>query len=385
MAEAKYPCLFTTELLADRLADIPRPAGFDFLRISLAYAIVAWHTIIICYGAQYENHLWFGPLRSFLYYLVPTFFALSGFLVAGSMDRNDPLTFAWFRFIRIFPALSFEVFLSAILLGLVFSTLSFRDYVSDPGFWRYFSNILGAITYHLPGVFGDHPDQTVNRQLWTVPIELEVYVGLVLFWMLRLFEIPRTLLYALVIAGLAYALYSAIFGHFLPFYNKPGNGLVMCTFFAGVLFYRLRDRIVLSFPNFLLAVFSSYGLLWFEGTKYLAVIPLVYATVWLGTRDFTLGLIGRLADYSYGVYLFGYPLQQTAFDISTLARHPLGNFLIAAPAATVLAAFSWHVIEHPLLRRRKQLYAAVGQAIGFVEGLTVPRRKVERPEAAPAG
>jgi peptidoglycan/LPS O-acetylase OafA/YrhL len=55
--------------------------GFDFLRIFLATGITAWHT------AQLSGHLETARASAFWfseYMLVPMFFALSGFLVAGS-------------------------------------------------------------------------------------------------------------------------------------------------------------------------------------------------------------------------------------------------------------------------------------------------------------
>ena len=64
--------------------------------------------------------------------IVPMFFALSGFLVAGSFERSKTLiTFLGLRVFRIVPALSVEVFLSAIILGSFFTTNDLRNYLSD--------------------------------------------------------------------------------------------------------------------------------------------------------------------------------------------------------------------------------------------------------------
>jgi peptidoglycan/LPS O-acetylase OafA/YrhL len=52
------------------------------------------------------------------------FFALSGFLVAGSPERSKTLlTFLGLRAIRIYPALGVEVVLSALLIGTAVTTL----------------------------------------------------------------------------------------------------------------------------------------------------------------------------------------------------------------------------------------------------------------------
>jgi peptidoglycan/LPS O-acetylase OafA/YrhL len=75
-----------------------RPAGFDFLRIFLSVSVILWHS---------------GPLKPVVWFVVPGFFALSGFLV-GSPDRNN-LT-SYYPPSGIFPALLAEVIISALVI-----------------------------------------------------------------------------------------------------------------------------------------------------------------------------------------------------------------------------------------------------------------------------
>ena len=104
--------------------------------------------------------------------LLPAFFAVSGFLVMGSAVRTGSLsTFLSFRALRILPALSTEVAIGAILIGGIWTTLPAREYFLDPGFWRYFRNIVGNIIFYLPGVFKSNPTEIVNGSLWTIPPE----------------------------------------------------------------------------------------------------------------------------------------------------------------------------------------------------------------------
>src|SRR5271168_2704028 len=116
-------------------------------------------------------------MRTIFLPIVPAFFALSGFLVTGSALRvRATSTFLMFRVLRILPALLVEVTLSALVLGPIFTTLPLRHYFSDPQFFRYFGNIVGWITFYLPGVFHDNIYPTVNGNLWTLPAELDCYL-----------------------------------------------------------------------------------------------------------------------------------------------------------------------------------------------------------------
>ena len=66
-------------------------------------------------------------------------------------------------------------------------------------------------------------------------------------------------------------------------------------------------------------------------------------------------------DYSYGVYLYHFPIlqaMQLLFDFSVWY-----SLLVAATIpVSLMAMFSWHTIEKPLLRFRKK-FSLVGQRI----------------------
>src|ERR1700712_2196271 len=100
-----------------------RPAGFDYIRLGLSVAVILFHSFTVSYGVSGEGVLWNWPLGPLSFSIVPAFFALSGFLVAGSLQRNDLASFLTLRAIRIFPALFVEVVLSALILGPLFTTL----------------------------------------------------------------------------------------------------------------------------------------------------------------------------------------------------------------------------------------------------------------------
>ncbi len=155
-----------------------RPAGFDYLRISLAAMVILMHAPLVSYGRESAASMARGLpfLHPIYYFVLPSFFALSGFLVAGSLLRNDLVSFAALRVIRIFPALMAEVIICALTIGPLFTIFALRQYFTDSRFFAYFFNMLGYIHFRLPGVFTTLPyPDIVNEQLWTVPIELECY------------------------------------------------------------------------------------------------------------------------------------------------------------------------------------------------------------------
>jgi peptidoglycan/LPS O-acetylase OafA/YrhL len=347
--------------LAERLnATNGRPSGFDYLRLGLAVSVVIVHSVRTTYGV--DSELWTTAFRPFVRAIIPMFFALSGFLVAGSLERSKTtLTFIGLRLIRIYPALAVEVALSAFLIGMAVTAFPVTTYFQDPLFLKYLLNVIGDIHYNLPGVFENNPiPKTVNAQLWTVPVELLCYMALTVLVLLG--GVQRKILIPLAALGLALAhLVLRLYTDHWQFPNPGGvfgNTLLVVCFLAGVSLYLFRDKIVWSTRMFAGALIASIPLLWFVPFgDYPGVLTIAYVTVYLGlTNARRLSLI-KGADYSYGMYLYGYVIQQL-FVYLAAPRFWWVNVLVCVPASALFAAFSWHFIEKPAQNLRKPLAAA---------------------------
>jgi peptidoglycan/LPS O-acetylase OafA/YrhL len=342
-----------------------RPAGFDYLRLGLSIGIVAYHSFVVCYGWNGKPGLGFAPAAPLCGFLVPAFFALSGFLVAGSLQRNDLPSFLTLRALRIFPALCVEVILSAVVLGALFTTLPLHEYFMSPMFRAYFLNILGDIHFYLPGVFENLPDPNwVNLQLWTIPFELRCYIGLSLLALLRMHK--RPMLYMAFVMAIWIAPFAQAFVTH-PFHlghgQSPGR-LAVLSFLFGVGLYNLRDRIPFSWTGFTVAAVLCYVLLYSPATSGLASLPIAYVTVFLGLCNPPRSFFVLGADYSYGIYLYGFPIQQSIVFLLPDARIWYVNLVLSLIVVSCFAAFSWHFIENPVLGRKKE-------AVRFVQGFAL--------------
>jgi peptidoglycan/LPS O-acetylase OafA/YrhL len=98
---------------------------------------------------------------------------------------------------------------------------------------------------------------------------------------------------------------------------------------------------------------------------------LAYLTAYIGVTDLPELPLFHRGDYSYGVYLYGYPLQQTI--VTAWPHH--GNvfllILVSVPVITGFAAFSWHLIERPILQLRRRFSFVADmrmQAVGEKSG-----------------
>jgi peptidoglycan/LPS O-acetylase OafA/YrhL len=312
----------------------------------------------VCYGPAAERVFWEGWLRPIPYFIIPSFFALSGFLVAGSLARNRIHEFLALRVLRIAPALTVEVFISAFIIGVATTTLPLSGYFSDPLFARYFFNIIGHIQYRLPGVFDGMPAGSfVNLQLWTVPYELRCYVLIVVVGLAGILKFPKILMTLLfctpfLATAVDYRSFSAVDA-------GPNGTTLVLAFFLGVTLYYLRDNISFSRGLLAIALISAWACSTFVETKYIAVLPIAYATVVIGLLNPRRGLLVAGADYSYGMYLYGFPVQQTVSYFLPHQRFWYINLVLSLVGSGLLAFLSWTMVEARVLGRKREFLALV--------------------------
>jgi peptidoglycan/LPS O-acetylase OafA/YrhL len=348
----------------------PATTGFDYLRIGLATAVLAWHSIILSTGSTpLDRALWSGPFRFLPASILPMFFALSGFLVSASLERTRLHHFLTLRVLRIVPALAVVVVLSALILGPAFTTLPLGRYFTSPEFGGFFLNIVAVVHVTLPGVFEHNPDpRLIALQLWTIPFEFQCYFALAILSLLNLLRDRRALAQIIVLSALSATVCALLIAPVNPFSHVPGPALVLC-FLAAVSLYLYRDAIPCSPPLAVGSAIASAVLLEIPNASYLAAFPIAYLTVWLGLKNPPRVPFG---DLSYGVYLLHFPIEQTIMRFFPSAGSWWRLTLMALPPTFVCAWLSWNLVEQPILSRKTSILAALDRALDAVTAATRP-------------
>lgn len=361
-------------LFSERLeAADRRPSGFDYLRLILASAVIVSHSTNVVSGIEVAKALFFSFWRIPLIVILPAFFALSGFLVAGSLSRCPSLLgFVGLRVLRLVPALAVEVFLSALLIGPLLTAFTMHDYFSSPAFAAYFLNIVGIIHFTLPGVFLTNPwPEIVNTQLWTIPFELEAYMVLTLLALAGIARKRAWFLAAAVLMQTGAALYR--FTHPEPLPLLVGGRLLVLCFIFGVTAYFYRDRIrsnagIAIASGILLAV-----LFYIPGGEYFIGAPITYLTIYIGLFNPKRIRFFLSGDYSYGMYLYGFPIQQCLVAlIPSLSVG--GNAVLALAIAFIIAHFSWHLVEKRAMALKKPLHGLERAGLSQISQTPLGRR-----------
>ncbi|HQT72639.1 MAG TPA: acyltransferase [Acidiphilium sp.] len=336
-----------------------RSSGFDDLRLALAVSVVVLHVAAVSHGMRAETAVFLSPLRPLVRFILPAFFALSGFLVAGSLARCHTVgLFLGLRALRVMPALTFKVLLAAFVLGPLATRDTLGQYFHNPGLYTYLLNIVGSVHFGLPGVFIDNPlPAVVNGQLWTIPFEVASYVVVAGLAVLGLGHRRSLAPVAAVGITLAY-LVTTLARHggvLVPVPGMPNGALLIACSLWGASLYQYRDTVPHSLSLCLAAAVVAAACLGFVPYgDFLAPLPAAYVTVYLGLRNPQRRWLGG-ADYSYGIYLSSFMIQQACWQFLPAARSWEGNLLIALPLSVGAAAISWHFIEKPALDLRHAL------------------------------
>ena len=346
--------------------------GFDSLRLLLAVGVVAWHSIGIVRHGLYGDGL---PFFWFVGYGILTmFFALSGFLIAGSAGRLKLGDFLLNRGLRIFPALAVEILLSAFILGACLTTLPLGQYFGNAQTWHYLTNIVALINYQLPGVFTHNQTDVVNGSLWTVPLEFLCYGVMSVIIVIGLLKRPMMILALagfVIVVGLA-----AQFGLHMKANAATGSWVakafsrvfvdhqsrLLLSFLLGIVVFCLRDRIPysrgLAFVATLICVavaaLGPADVLGYPLINAIAAPALTYLMAFIGVSSVPTPALFKRGDYSYGIYLYGFPLQQVVVGAFASVESSVLQFFMALPVIALFSAFSWHVIEKPILKLRKR-------------------------------
>jgi peptidoglycan/LPS O-acetylase OafA/YrhL len=374
--------------------------GFDFLRIGLAISIVLTHAALQTGRNGYrDTPFWFIEFG-----LVPMFFALSGFLVAGSAQRLSLSNFLINRGLRILPALAVDIVFCALIVGPLMTTVDWASYFTNKDFFKYFLNITGWIHYSLPGVFKDHFNTRVNGALWTVPYEMFCYIimsGLIITKWVKNWLMVAVITLGILFAGLVtthFLQHTGFFGHAMNFVFVSRGGQLLVTFLLGILYYQLKHVIPYSWALFWACVAICIGGALILDKQAIDSVPnrfvllpaLVYITVFLGLTKIPVPKIVHTGDYSYGIYLYHDPLLQIWISLlpagiiaGGLGYPVLAIFGIAAVA--LFAAFSWHVIEKPILSLRKKFsFVARVRGVAGANDVSVAPKLPDDPGTAEA-
>lgn len=332
-----------------------RDNNLNLIRFIAASAVLVSHAWPIALGPdaiQPLSGVTGHALGSIAVYI---FFAISGFLIAASFERRSSLrAFLLARTLRLFPGLLVSLLLVALIMGPVVTELPLSQYLSHPDVMAFLvrNTTLVFPQYTLPGVFQGNPYPMVEGSIWTLIHEVLCYCLVFFIGVLGLLRRQRAMVGVLLLYATIWVLPELVEVKVHP--RLMAARQLSLPFMIGVAFWVWRDRLVLSMPLAIALVLAASILRSGVLAYPVFVLAVSYVTFWIayvprgGLRHYN-----RIGDYSYGLYIYAFPIQGLAVWLVG-PQEPLTNIAISFPVSLVLAILSWHFIEEPALRVTKR-------------------------------
>lgn len=319
--------------------------NIGLLRLLFALLVIVGHAPELIDGSRMRD-----PFTHFFHALslgevsVDAFFLLSGYLITQSMMRSSSLAdYLRRRVLRIYPA---------FVLAWIVSVYAFGPAVGGHPALLGIRPLLGiavlAIPPRLPGALSGLPYPLLNGAMWTIQYEFACYLMIAALGVLGFLQRRGTILVVTAVTAAAYCANHCGIG--------PQKGAVheairfTCIFLIGSIFFLFQDAIFprLSRRVALLSALIACVLMFHDGRFAELALITVGATAlfWLAFRA-SLGRLQRINDnwdVSYGVYLYGWPIEML---ILWHARglSPWALAAVALPCAIIAGAASWWGLE----------------------------------------
>ena len=261
--------------------------------------------------------------------------------------------------------------LTVFVLAPALTTLPLADYFTSAKTWDYFrkcATLIGGVRYSLPGVFETVPlKNEFNGSLWTMPVEVRMYLYLAAIWVaLGVAPARRIRVMRFVLPLSASALLAIVLSGRLTGGAVNGANIRVFMFLYGSSLYLWRDRIPMSLA-LLVGLLAGLAFASFDKTAFFVVYaaslpPLVLHLAYVpGGR---IRSFNDWGDYSYGVYIYAFPTQQTlAYLFPDMS---LGAMMASSALVSVaIAILSWKLVEERALAMKGDFAAATSRVLNL--------------------
>lgn len=339
--------------------------SLGLIRLILASLVIVDHAFPL--GGYGEDPFWaltkgqasLGSLA------VAGFFAVSGYLIAKSGMSGDVVQFMWRRSIRIFPAYWLVLLVTAFLVAPMIWVSGgqplaafFSTQVGGPFFYFTANWTLSIGTYGIYDLLAattpygrEVGASAFNGSLWTLIYEWQAYLiiaSLVAFGLLTRARIivPMLAIFFLVLQLIAAINWDVVVSLVPRFMADQYMITLGFTFLVGSVLAVYSKQIIFDDRLGIFTGLLALATLRFGGFSTIGTIAAVYFILYLAARlPRKLQWIGQKNDYSYGVYIYGFLVQQVLAYLGVYTWGFVPYVLLSWLVAMGCAWLSWHILE----------------------------------------
>ncbi|MEP1933426.1 MAG: acyltransferase [Paracoccaceae bacterium] len=337
-----------------------RNNNLSLVRLVAALAVIWGHSYALVQTTERDplavlmnGHTYSGTIA------VSAFFALSGFLVTRSYWFKPNIA-DWVkqRIARIYPGVFVCLIVMLVYVFVVYRREDGLSFFNSEEVWEFmrYNMILDNVRFKITGAFPDNRiTETLNGSWWTLPGEIRVYLLFAILALVGLTPSQHGRFLRFRCIGIVALLAGMIV---FSFVDHPSMPVIMNHtsyasptryFLLGCIAFYLRKYIV--FHGGICIVLLALPYIAYDNKEVflgLLMFSICYTVFYIGFGLRDIGLEGKIGDYSYGIYIYGWFAQQVAASLNPGQSH-YENFLLSATLSIFLGWLSWRLVESPSL------------------------------------
>jgi peptidoglycan/LPS O-acetylase OafA/YrhL len=342
--------------------------AFDFARLVLALMVVFSHSAWVGFGQliltipakDLQSQIDPGQISVF------GFFSISGFLIANSwIYSKNIVDFMQKRFYRLFPGYWVCIFVCVSIFSPLYFVLNGNnifDYFDKNGLnsTNYFWNniLLDVKTRGIGEVLKNAKTGEINGPLWSLIFEFRAYILIAILGVVGIFKNKFLILLPFIFFW--YSHYNVVFNPeyrtwFEIWVGDYKIAILFSYFFAGATFLVWKDKVIMDWKIFGIAVLSIFYVIKINQFAIIAPLSFTYIIIYLAAVLPIRNLSKKIGDWSYGIYIYSWPIQNLLVLIGVTKLGLWSYTLISLICSCVAGYLSWNLIEKRFLARHKTL------------------------------
>jgi peptidoglycan/LPS O-acetylase OafA/YrhL len=347
-----------------------RANNFNAIRLAMALLVVWSHCFALSLGSEKTETI--SQITNGHYnsgnVAVLVFFVISGFLICESYQN----TANFFKFImkrvrRIYPGYMVATSVAAFVIVPLYSSRSLENISVNEIFRTLIMNLALKNSAPVSDVFSNNPSNALNGSLWSIPFEFWCYIGIAALGVTRLLPI-RVISVVVVAITMSVRAWLDVTG------RKPGGGMieeiigwpylwfsVLPCFMLGVIAFLYRDAIPRSRALLIVLVIvflvACYAPIEKQTIFVDALFPptIAYVVFYFAfSKAIHLHNVAVFGDFSYGLYLYAFPIQQMILASLGTRLSFLSFVGLSLLLSLVAGILSWYLVERWFLMARNQ-------------------------------
>ena len=241
--------------------------------------------------------------------------------------------------------------------GVLVSTFSVKEYFFSTQLWKYILANYSFLNFIEPALPGCFHGGAVNSSLWTMKVEILLYITVpVVYYLMKKFRTFPVFI--------AIFIFSTLYNELFYYLNeKTGNeifgilkrqvGGQLLYFYSGTLvllcFDYFRRYIKFLFPIAVLVCYFRYDI-----PLLIYIEPLAFAVVLIGCAYYIKWFVfmRNFGNVAYGIYLFHFPVIRLSVWLGINEKSHILCFAFCVAGTLLLSVLSWLLLEKPILSNR---------------------------------